>query len=81
MAFISNASVTVMPLNPKSLFSKSCMAFEDKEVAYLGLLSIAGTDKCPTITDSIPASIKALKGASSISVSCSMLLLIIGIST
>ena len=57
------------------------MAFEDKEVAYLGLLSIAGTDKCPTITDSIPASIKALKGASSICVNCSMLLLITGIST
>ena len=57
------------------------MALEDKEVAYLGRLSMAGTDKCPTITEPIPASIKALNGANSIAVNCSMLLLITGIST
>ena len=78
---MSNASVTVMPLKPKSFLSKSLMALEDNEVAYLGRLSMAGTDKCPTITDSIPASIKALKGANSISVNCSIVLLIIGMST
>ena len=42
---MSNASVTVMPLKPKSFLSKSLMALEDKEVAYLGRLSMAGTDK------------------------------------
>ena len=65
MAFMSIASVTLMPLNPNSFFNNPLTAFGDNEVAYFGRSSIAGTDKCATIIDAIPASINALKGANS----------------
>jgi hexosaminidase len=42
MAFISNASVTLMPLNPNSFFSKPFTALGDKEVAKFFVASMEG---------------------------------------
>ena len=80
IAFISKASVTLIPLNPNSLRSKSFTALGDSEVAKFGVGSMAGTDKCATMMEAIPASIKALKGTNSNESNCARFLLMIGIS-
>ena len=78
---MSRASVTAIPLNPNSDFNKPLIALADNEVGLFSPLSMAGTERCATMTDSIPASIKALNGAISILSKASLDLFTTGIST
>ncbi|CAI8270316.1 MAG: Uncharacterised protein [Flavobacteriaceae bacterium] len=76
--FISNASVIIKPLKPKSFFKSSVTIEYDKVDGRPIVFSRLGTSKCAIITLSKPLLIKFLKGFNSTFKILSFLCLIIG---